>query len=247
MEKLTAIIVDDELDSITTLKWELEGFDNIIEVIATFQDPLIAVSTIKQKRPDVLFLDIQMPKMSGFELLENVQGYFNFIIFITAYDEYAIEAIKVSAIDYILKPIEASVLKKCIDRLSEVSFKESVPEQLELLLQQLNNKNKIDKIALPTMDGLEFVKPSEIKYCKSDGNYTFVFLKSNKNILVSKTLKEIELSLTQRNFFRIHHSYLINLNFLEKYYKGKSAYVIIEGGEQIPVSRNKKNDFLNNL
>ena len=247
MEKLTAIIVDDELDSIATLKWELEVFENIIEVIATFQNPIEAVNTIKKECPGVLFLDIQMPKMSGFELLEKVQGYFNHIIFITAYDEYAIEAIKVSAIDYILKPIEPSVLKKCIDKLNKVSSKDSMQEQLELLLQQLNDKNKIDKIALPTVAGLEFVKSSEIMYCKSDGNYTFVFLKNNKNILVSKTLKEVESSLVQRNFFRIHHSYLINLNFLEKYYRGKSPYVIIEGGEQIPVSRNKKNEFLDSL
>ncbi len=247
MEKLTAIIVDDELDSITTLKWELEAFENIIEVIASFQDPIEAVDTIKKECPKVLFLDIQMPKMSGFELLEKVQGYFNHVIFITAYNKYGIEAIKVSAIDYILKPIEPDVLKKCIDKLNNVLSKDSMQEQLELLLQQLNDKNKIDKIALSTVAGLEFVKPSEIIYCKSDGNYTFVFLKNNKKILVSKTLKEVESSLTQRSFFRIHHSYLVNLNFLEKYYRGKSAYVVIEGGEQIPVSRNKKNEFLDNL
>ena len=247
MEKLKAIIVDDELDSITTLNWELESFKDKIEVIATFQNPIEAIKAIKKENPDVLFLDIQMPQMSGFELLEKVQGYFSQVIFITAYDEYAIKAIKVSAIDYILKPIESTVLENCINKLSTVLSKDSMQEQLELLLQQMNDANKIDKIALSTLQGLEFIKPSSILYCKSDGNYTYVFLKENKKILVSKTLKEVENILTQRNFFRIHHSYLINLNFLEKYYRGKSAYVIIEGGTQIPVSRNKKTDFLENL
>lgn len=247
MEKLKAIIVDDELDSITTLKWELKPFDDKIEVITSFSNPIKAIKAIKKERPNVLFLDIQMPEMSGFELLEKVQGFFDHVIFITAYDEYAIKAIKVSAIDYILKPIESNILKKCINKLNTVLSKDSMQEQLELLLQQLNDTNKIDKIALSTVDGLEFAKPSEIMYCKSDGNYTFVFLKNKTKILVSKTLKEIESSLTQRNFFRIHNSYLINLNFLEKYYRGKSAYVILEDGTQIPVSRNKKNEFLDNL
>ncbi len=247
MNKLKAIIVDDELDSITALKWELEEFSDKIEIIDSFQNPQEAISSIKANRPDVLFLDIQMPEMDGFELIRKVKGYFNQVIFITAFDEFAVQAFKVSAIDYILKPVEPEALKKCIDKLKKQYAQDIIEEQFELLFDKLNKKNKIDKIALSTLDGLEFVKPSQILYCKSDSNYTFVFINNKKKILVSKTLKEIENSLVSQNFFRVHHSYLVNLNFLEKYYRGKSAYVVMEGGKQIPVSRNKKSDFLDNL
>jgi len=247
MNKLTAIIVDDELDGITTLKWELESFSDKIEVIADFQNPNEAIIAIKKNKPNVLFLDIQMPEMSGFELLEKVTGYFDAVIFVTAFNEFAIRAFEVSAIDYILKPIEADILKKCIDKVYKSNTKDHIQEQFELLLNKLNKNNSLDKIALPTIEGLEFVKPSTIIYCKSESNYTFVFMKDKTKILVSKTLKEIESGLINQNFFRIHNSYLINLNFLEKYYRGKSAYVIMEDGTQIPVSRNRKSGFLENL
>ncbi len=247
MSKLKAIIVDDELDSITTLKWELEEFKNEIEIVDAFNTPLEAIKSIKANRPNVLFLDIQMPEMNGFELLKKVKGYYDQVIFITAFDEFAIQAFEVSAIDYILKPIEPEVLKKCIDKLKKQHNQDTIEEQFELLLSKLNKKNSIDKIALSTLDGIEFVKPSQILYCKSDSNYTFVFMINKKKILVSKTLKEIESSLISQNFFRVHNSYLVNLNFIEKYYRGQSAYLVLEGGQQIPVSRNKKSNFLENI
>ncbi len=247
MKKLRAIIVDDELDSIATLKWELEEFSDEIEVIHSFQNPQDAIEIIKENSPDVLFLDIQMPKMNGFELMKKVKGYFKHVIFITAFDEFAIKAFEVSAIDYILKPVEPEILKKCIDKLKNYYSQDTIEQQFELLLDKLNKKKSIDKIALPTLHGLEFIRPSQILYCKSDSNYTYVFMKTKNKIVVSKTLKEIEKSLVYQNFFRVHNSYLVNLNFIEKYYRGKSAYIVMEGGEQIPVSRNKKSDFLEHL
>ncbi|MEE9350041.1 MAG: LytTR family DNA-binding domain-containing protein, partial [Flavobacteriaceae bacterium] len=200
-----------------------------------------------KNKPNVLFLDIQMPEMSGFELLEKVSDCFDAVIFVTAFNEFAIKAFEVSAMDYMLKPIEAELLKKCIDKVYTSNAKDHIQEQFELLLSKLNKNNSLDKIALPTIDGLEFVKPSNIIYCKSDSNYTFVFMKDKTKFLVSKTLKEIEYGLTNQNFFRIHNSYLINLNFIAKYYRGKSAYVVMEDKTQIPVSRNRKSDFLDNL
>ena len=247
MNKLTAIIVDDEQDSITTLKWELENFADKITVINSFQDPIKAIAAIKKEQPNILFLDIQMPQINGFDLLKKVQGNFDSIIFITAFDEFAIKAFNVSAIDYILKPIETDSLKKCITKLEKFYSKNSLQNQFELLFAKLHKNKNLDKIALPTTEGLEFVKPSQILYCKSDNNYTTVFMQNNKKIVVSKTLKEIENNLENQQFFRVHHSYLINLNFLDKYYRGKSAYIILENGTQIPVSRNRKNDFLDKL
>jgi len=247
MKKLTAIIVDDEQDSIITLKWELEVFDDKIEVINSYQSPIKAISAIQKQRPNILFLDIQMPEMNGFELLEKVSGYFDHVVFITAFNEYAIQAFEVSAVDYILKPIEAEKLSKCLAKLEGSFSKDVVREQLELLLNKLNKDNQIDKIALPTMEGLLFVKFSDIVYCQSDGNYTVVVMKNSNKIIVSKTLKEIESALPSKVFYRIHHRYLINLNYLQKYYKGNNAYVLLDDKIQIPVSRSKKKNFLGNL
>jgi len=247
MKKLNAVIVDDEQSSIVTLKWLLEDFKEQIAVVGTFQDPREAISFIKTHKPNLLFLDIQMPNLTGFDLLQKVDGYFDQAVFITAYDDFAIKAFEVSAIDYLLKPIDSDLLKKCIDKVTHFLAHDVFKEQLEILMKKLNQNKVIDKIALPTMEGLMFVKPSQIVYCKSDSNYTHVIMLDKKKMLISKTLKEMEQIIQNDNFFRVHHSYLINLNYLSKYYKGKNAYVVMETKQQIPVSRNKKNDFLDNL
>ncbi len=247
MKKLSAVIVDDEKSSIVTLEWLLQDFKDKITVAGSFQDPREAIGFIKTHKPDLLFLDIQMPNLTGFDLLEAVDGFFEQVVFITAYDDFAIKAFEVSAVDYLLKPIDADLLKKCIDKATHFFARDVFKEQLEILMKKLNQNKVIDKIALPTMEGLMFVKPSQIVYCKSDSNYTHVVMLNKEELLISKTLKEIEQIIQNDNFFRVHHSYLVNLNYLSKYYKGKNAYVVMESGQQIPVSRNKKNDFLDNL
>jgi len=247
MERLKAIIIDDEQDSIIALKWELEAFEDQIEVIGSFQNPHEAVKPIKNSHPDIIFLDIKMPEMSGFELLDRVKGHFENVIFITAHNEYAIRAFNVSALDYLLKPVEPELLSNSIDKLKVNHTNNLVEIQLDIMEKLLSGDKKIDKIAVPTLKGLNFIKTSDILYCQSDSNYTMIFTTSNKKIVISKTLKQIELMLKDYSFFRIHHSYLINLIYIEKYLRGNPAYVTIEGGKNIPVSRNRKSDFLDNL
>jgi two-component system LytT family response regulator len=241
---LKCIIVDDELKSRESLKILIEDFCEGVTVSAICQNVDEAILAINEVNPDIVFLDIQLQRETGFDLLERIRDFQFEVIFTTAYSEYAIKAFKFSAIGYLLKPIDIEELKKAISKV-EKRMNTSVTERLEQLMQNLK-QSSVDnyKLALPTADGLVFIKVNDIQYCEAASNYTEIMMSDGKKYTVSRTLKEYEDMLSEQNFFRIHHSYLVNLNSIKKYVRGDGGYVIMNDGKSLDVSKRKKEAFL---
>lgn len=186
-----------------------------------------------------------MPEMNGFELLQQLANVNFDVIFTTAYDEFAVKAFKASAIDYLLKPIDKEDLILAVSKVKDTRNVFIQPEQMDILYKAINNKHTLkERIAVPTQEGLHFVKIKEIMYCISDSNYTNIHLYNKKKILVSRTLKEIEEMLIDNGFLRIHNSHLINLQKIEKYVRGDGGYVIMDDQTTLSVSRSRKEVLL---
>lgn len=195
----------------------------------------------------MVFLDIQMQRETGFDLLTRLSSINFEVIFTTAYSEYAIKAFKFSAIDYLLKPIDIGELKASLDKV-EKKLMGSISERLHELIQNLKPPSKHGyKLALPTSDGLIFVKINDIIYCEASSNYTQIYSNDGRKHIVSRTLKEYEDLLTDHNFFRIHNSHLINLDCIKKYVRGEGGYVIMNNDISLDVSKRKKEAFLSRL
>ena len=243
---IKAIIVDDEpycREALTTL---LEDTTDV-EVIAVCQSAFDALTAIQKYSPGLVFLDVEMPKMNGFEMLEQLPSVNFEIIFTTSYDQYALKAIRFSAIDYLLKPVDSEELQQAIQKVMQRSGK-PIAQQLEILMQKFHQPSTpISKIAMPTMEGLQMIPVDSIINCESDSNYTILLLKNNKKIVVSRTLKEIEELLEDHSFARVHRCYLANLNEVEKYVKGEGGYLVMSDGTTIDVARNKKELLLKKL
>ena len=245
---IKAIIIDDEVNCCEILKIRLEKLHKEIEVIAEANNIQDAEILIKKHQPDVVFLDIQMPGGSGFDLLKAFPEPKFEIIFITAYNHYAIKALRLSALDYLLKPIDPEELDISIIKLKSKLLsldKNSNSNKLHVLQTNFSeSNNKLLRLVVPLMNGFEIVNIPDIIYCKAESNYTRFFIAKNIEYLVCKTLKEFEDILAELSFFRIHNSYLINLNHVKGYNKGKSGTVIMSDGSSLSLSRQKKNDFL---
>lgn len=241
---LRTVIIDDESKARNALKNLLEKHCRPIEVVGEADCVKAGKALIESLEPDVVFLDVQMPDGTGFDLLEQLEEVNFKIIFASAFDKFAIQAFKFSAVDYLLKPVETEELVKACSRLEEGKQYSEINKKLEVLL---SNRNSFDKIALPSLEGITFVRIKEIIRCESDNNYTNIFLLNGQRIIVSKTLKEYDEMLTPFNFFRIHKSHLINIGFLQKYKKGEGGYVVMEDGAELEVSRRRKEDFLTAL
>jgi two-component system, LytTR family, response regulator len=242
---MKAIIVDDEKKSRETLSVLLHDFCKNVEVMETCQTIADAVKAIHLHRPNVVFLDINMKGENGFELLEKVQPINFEIVFATAYSEYAIKAFKFSAIDYLLKPIDIDELRGAVAKVETHLAKGLEASKYEQLLKNLKPTNEQNhKLALPSSTGLTFIKVTDIIYCEADSNYTTFFLANNTKIVVSQTLKEYEEILSPYRFFRIHHSYLVNLEMIKEYLRGEGGQVLMVNGIVLDVSKRKKEDFL---
>ncbi len=237
--KLRAIIVDDERHSLETTAILIRKFCPDVEVIAELQNPIDAVEIINTEEPDLLFLDISMPKMNGFELL-NVLTYKDAdVVFTTAYDEYALEGFKQGAVHYLVKPIDAEDLVESVQRVKK--------KRSEGKSSGINGMGLKPKIPISSLNGVELIEVDQIIRCESDGNYTTIVLHQRK-ITVSKTLKEIEKQLVDFPFFfRLHNSHLVNLNQVVKYIRGEGGSVILSNQEEIGVSRSKKMELLDVL
>jgi two-component system, LytTR family, response regulator len=246
---IKAIIVDDELGARESLSKMIEKNCKQLEVIAKADSMLAAFEAITTKQPDLVFLDIEMPNGNAFDLLEKFKEINFNIIFTTAYDHYAIKAIKFSAVDYILKPIDPEELVEAVKRFEKKQTGQPnvLDKQFKTLLSNVRPENKLKKVGIPDGDGLIFINLSDIIRCESDGNYTFFILTNGKKIIASRTLGEYEQMFTEDNFFRIHRSHLINLQHVKKYIKGEGGYVIMADDSQVEVSRRNKNEFLEKL
>ncbi len=245
---IKAVVVDDELGARESLSKMLEKNCKQIEIVAKADSMLSAFEAITNKEPDLVFLDIEMPNGNAFDLLEKFKNINFNIIFTTAYDHYAIKAIKFSAIDYILKPIDPEELVQAVKRFEErIGEKTTLDKQFKTLLSNVRPDNKLKKVGIPDGDGLIFINLSDIIRCDSDGNYTFFILTSGKKIIASRTLGEYEQMFADDNFFRIHRSHLVNLEHVKKYIKGEGGYVVMTDNSQVEVSRRNKTDFLEKL
>jgi two-component system, LytTR family, response regulator len=244
MHMLKAILVDDELNSLQNLQLKIQEYCPAIRIVAQSQRPEEAIILIQQHKPDVIFLDIEMPRMSGFKMLEQMSDIDFEIIFITAYNHYAINAIRISAFDYLVKPVSIEDLQQTVGRLEEFTAKKS-KERAEVLKRNLANpKTQEDQMAIPTQDGLEFIQIKQIVRIESSSNYSKIVLQQGKTLLVTRQLKDFEELLEDYRFYRIHHSHLINLNYIAKYVRGDGGQITMHNGDMIDVSRRKKEVFL---
>ncbi len=243
---IKTLIIDDEKHCCESLSWQLKKYCPEIELAAICNNAEEGLSQINQQKPQLIFLDVEMPGGSGFEMLENLREIHFNIIFTTAYDQYALRAIKFGALDYLMKPVDKDELRIAVDRYLKLGDQISL-NQLGALLTHTrkNNDFSFQKIAFPTLHSYELVPLSDIMVCESNSNYTNIRLNSGKNIVVSKTLKEIEELLNMPPFYRIHHSYLVNLQYAIRYIKGEGGNLILHNEISLPVSRNKKEELLN--
>jgi two-component system LytT family response regulator len=244
---LNAIIIDDEASGVESLQILLGKYCPSVNVagVATSGDE--AQKKIQELKPDLIFLDIEMPYGSGFDLLKKISKITFDIIFTTAYDRYAIKAIKHNAIDYLLKPIDPDELIQAVKKSEERKEKGTIEFSSADLIEALGKSKRTQKLSIKTMDGIVFVNPADIIRLKADSNYTEIFLVNSKKIMASKTLKEFEKALAGMNFFRIHNSHLINLEHVEKYVRGEGGCVTMTDASSLEVSRNKKNELLSLL
>ena len=243
---IAAVIVDDETKALQSLSWELTNFSDEIEVLATFTDPFEALSFLEKNTPDCLFLDIEMPTMDGFQFIQKLTNKDFPVVITTAYNQYAIKALKNEAIDYLLKPIDTDDLKDTIAKIKKYNAKNYSADRLEKILLSFNSKSIDRKITLNTDGKLLFLEGDEILYAESDGNYSTIYLTDGQKIVLTKKLKEVNELLPQESFFRIHNSYIINLNKIKEFIK-TDGYVVLKSNHKIPVSRQKKSDFLDML
>jgi two-component system, LytTR family, response regulator len=230
MQALKAILVDDELNSLQNLQFKIQEYCPSVKVVAQSQNPEEAIRLIQQHKPDVIFLDIEMPRMSGFKMLEQIPEIDFEVIFITAYNHYAINAIRISAFDYLVKPVAIEDLQQTVERLGNFATRKT-RERAELLKKNLANpKSQEDHIAIPTNDGLEFIQIKQIIRIESSSNYSKLVLLNGQHLLVTRQLKDFEELLQDYRFYRIHHSHLVNLNFISKYVRGDRWLIFLSSG-----------------
>lgn len=246
---IKSIIVDDEQHCINRLRDQLNNLcKNTVEVAATFSSLDTAIASINKHKPDLLFLDVQLNESTGFDLLSRLPEINFEVIFITAYDHYAIKAFKFSAIDYLLKPVDPDDLLQAINKAQNALGRYDLSKKFDALFQNLKSAgSSTRKITVPTSKGLIFIPVNDIIRCEADVNYTTIYLKDKQQVLVAKTLKDFDEMLSDHQFFRIHNSHLINLNYIRSYHKGKGGYVTLTDNTSLEVSTRRKDLFLKKI
>lgn len=243
---IRVIIIDDEKKCISLLQKRLQEAFPELEIVAMCALPDEAIKAIRILEPDLVFLDIEMPHKNGFEVLESTKDIPFDVVFTTAYQQYAIKAIKFSALDYLLKPIDADELKEAVYRFKQKQKNEQRDKQLTVLFDNLKN-NSYNRLSLSTNEGVIFLNTTDIVYCEASGGYTIFHMKNGDKLITSKTLKDYESILSESQFFRIHHSYLINTFEIKRYIKGEGGIAIMSTNDELPVSKRKKDDFIKQL
>lgn len=240
---ITCIIIDDETKCVHTLELIIQRHCPELQLLASCDSAESGLEAIRTHRPQVVFLDIEMPKMNGFDMLDKVGKIDFHVVFTTAYSQFAIKAFQYSALNYLLKPIDPDDL---IDTVSRIQNLQRPPqqEQIDILLETLRRPEpKMQRIALSTHDGLIFVQTTDIMYCQSENNYTWVYLTKGGKHLLAKTLKEFEETLPALDFYRIHNSYLVNLNEIQRFVREDGGYVMMNNGTQITIARARREQF----
>ena len=244
--ELKAIIVDDEERGVIVLQQLLEQYCTGIKVVGTATSITDAEVRVGELRPDVVFLDIEMPGGNGFKLLERLEQVTFDVVFVTAYNQYAIKAIRFAALDYLLKPVKIDELQEAVERVRKNRTRKDI-EKYGFLKEAFGKANTFSKIMLPSLDQYHLVKLEDILYCKASDNYTNFYTRSGKHYLVTRQLKEYEELLSAHGFFRIHKTYLVNINHVERINKTDGLTVVMSNQEELPVAFRKKDEFLERL
>ncbi len=240
--KMTAVILDDEVRGSKLLQQKLSAYTNQLEVVAIYNDPLEALANIREVNPDVLFLDVEMPELDGFQFLEKLGSISFEVIFVTAYNSYTLNALRINALDYLLKPVADDELAAAVKRLTtQLSQKQALKANPARRLPYNN------KVALSTAEGVYLIKKEDIIRVEAMSNYSVFFLTENKKIMVSKTLKEFEAVLDDIFFLRVNRSAIINLEYVTKYRKGEGGTLELSDGSEIEVSASRKESVLERL
>ncbi len=234
---INVIIVDDEIKSAELLQLKLKKFCPGVEVIQVFTEPGKALHYLENNSPDAIFLDIEMPGMNGLTVAKKIKNKTE-IVFVTAYEKYSLEAFRIAALDYLLKPIDEKYLISCVKRLDEKLKLKTSGEAVNKLNTQF------DKIAVPSSEGVHFINLNDIIRVEAESNYSVFYFSDKKKLTVSKTLKQVEEVLANYNFFRPHKSYIINLGFIKTYIRGLGGSIVLTDGSEVELSREKKNEFL---
>lgn len=243
-----ALIIDDEVDGREVLKTAIKKYCPEVSLLGICETPEQGLVAIQSLKPELVFLDVQMPQMSGFDLLQQLLPLTFEVIFVTAHDQYAIKAIRFSALDYLLKPVDVDDLIHAVKKVQERLQQKNSAHQYQSVLNNIQYRaRKIERLAVPTFEGIEFFNTDHIIYCHADGNYTKLFLKNQQSKLVSRNLKDFESLLMESGFYRVHHSYLINMKHIQKYVKGEGGYVILTDNHHVDISRRRKEEFLSML
>ncbi|MBE7169213.1 MAG: response regulator transcription factor [Williamsia sp.] len=245
---IKAVLIDDEKNALEMLEWQLQNYCPQVHIAALCQHADEGIAAIQKQAPQLVFLDIEMPRKSGFEVLLYFPDPLFDVIFTTAYDQFAIKAFRFAALDYLLKPIEAQELVAAVQRCEKKQHAVQFKDQLELFLQQYKQLALVQAtLPLATQEGIVFVRPETVVRCESFSNYTSFYFTGGAKLVVSKTLKEIEDMLHPHGFLRVHHSHLINLRQVSRYVKADGGYIKMSDCSQVPVSRQRKEFVLDRL
>ncbi|MEM6802230.1 MAG: LytTR family DNA-binding domain-containing protein [Bacteroidota bacterium] len=245
-DKIRSILVDDESGNRENLRSLLESYCPQIEIMAEADSAVSAMDVIQEHKPQLLFLDIEMPNGNGFDLLSRLDRIDFEIIFVTAFNKYALKAIKFCALDYILKPIDILDLKSAVQKAEKRVLEQNQSQSWQVFLDNQKSQNN-PKIALPSGNQIDYIPIAEIIRCRGEGNYTHFHLQTGKALMVSKTLKEFEELLKEHRFIRVHQSHLINVRFVKSYVKSDGGYLRMEDQSEIPISRQRKEYVLERL
>lgn len=245
---LTAVIVDDETSGREIISLLLAKIAPEIEILGQAGTVQEALTLLQQQQPDILFLDVELPTGTGFSILNEMPDLDAEVIFVTAYDKYALDAIRVSALDYLLKPIDRKEFAAAVEKAKKNrELKRDSSRIGKFLAQYKQTQERQDRIVLPTQDGFQVILCEEVVWVQGDGAYTRFFLTQGRQIMVSKMLKDYETVLELHGFFRIHRSHLVNISHVRRYFKGRGGEVEMSDGSVLAVSREKKDEFIAKL
>jgi len=245
---IKTIIVEDEVNARKALVNMLEFYEKDVEIIGQAKNVQEGVELIKSTRPDLVLLDVRLPDGTGFDLISKLKKHNFKLVFVTAYNEYALKAIKLSALDYLLKPVKPNELNRALDKVREaIENEEQLRVKYETAIENFSRPATERKIILNTVESMYVLEVPKIIRCEASENYSSVYAKNKERILLAKTLKDFEEMLVPFGFFRVHQSHLINLQYVDRYEKKGSGRVLLKNGEKIPVSTRRKEGFIRAL
>jgi two-component system, LytTR family, response regulator len=242
---INTVIIEDEEKSAHVLQQLIKEYAPEFTVCGTAGHVTNAVRLIESVQPQIVFIDIRIADGTGFDVLHQLSSYHFELVFVTAYDSYALEAIRHAAIDYLLKPIGVPEFETSVERLRKRLSEKAEYNSVESLLKKMIQRTSDEKLAVPTASGFDLISMQDILWCKSDGMYTTFYLSNKSKVISSRNLGMFEDQLTQNNFFRIHHSIMINIRWVKQYVKGKGGAVVLADGVKLQVSQRRKAEFMN--